>query len=92
MRSPLSFKIVSEWKRHRYNDVKSAVTSSLDAIDPNGLGVEQMDEHASADRFHEALKQLDPTDIKILSTMARVGPRNILEVSRVAGISFTTFL
>lgn len=34
--------------------------------------------------------ELDPTNIKILSTMASVGPRNLLEVSRLTGIPFTT--
>jgi DNA-binding Lrp family transcriptional regulator len=41
-------------------------------------------------RVREALKQLDPTNIEILSTMAKVGPRNLLEVSRLTGIPFTT--
>lgn len=40
--------------------------------------------------IHEVLKQLDPTNVKILSTMAKVGPRNLLEVSRLTGIPFTT--
>jgi DNA-binding Lrp family transcriptional regulator len=38
----------------------------------------------------EVSKQLDPTNIKILSTMAELGPRNLLEVSRLTGIPFTT--
>jgi DNA-binding Lrp family transcriptional regulator len=41
-------------------------------------------------RIREVLKQLDPTNIKILSTMATIGPRNLLEVSRLTGIPFTT--
>jgi len=44
----------------------------------------------TAGRVREALKQLDPTNIKILSTMARVGPRNLLEVSRLTGIPSAT--
>jgi DNA-binding Lrp family transcriptional regulator len=40
--------------------------------------------------IREVLRQLDPTNIKILSTMAKVGPRNLLEVSRLTGIPFTT--
>jgi len=40
--------------------------------------------------IREVLKQLDPTNVKILSTMAKVGPRNLLEVSRLTGIPFTT--
>jgi DNA-binding Lrp family transcriptional regulator len=40
--------------------------------------------------IREVSKQLDPTNIKILSTMAEVGPRNLLEVSRFTGIPFTT--
>lgn len=43
-----------------------------------------------AGKIREILKQLDPTNIKILSTMAKVGPRNLLEVSRLTGIPFTT--
>jgi DNA-binding Lrp family transcriptional regulator len=34
--------------------------------------------------------ELDPTNMKILSTMARIGPRNLIEVSRLTGIPFTT--
>ena len=50
-----------------------------------------MDEPTSAGRPREVLKQLDPTKaLKILSAMARVGPRNLLEVSQVTGIPFTT--
>jgi len=49
------------------------------------------DEYAfNAQRLREVLKQLDPTNIKILSTMMKVGPRNLLEVSRLTGIPFTT--
>ena len=44
----------------------------------------------SSKPIREVLKQLDPTNIKILSTMAEVGPRNILDVSRLTGIPFTT--
>jgi DNA-binding Lrp family transcriptional regulator len=40
--------------------------------------------------IREVSKQLDPTNIKILATMAKVGPRNLLEVSRETGIPFTT--
>jgi DNA-binding Lrp family transcriptional regulator len=40
--------------------------------------------------IREVSKQLDPTNIKILSTMAEAGPRNLLEVSRLTGIPFTT--
>jgi DNA-binding Lrp family transcriptional regulator len=40
--------------------------------------------------IREVSRQLDPTNIKILSTMAEVGPRNLLEVSRLTGIPFTT--
>jgi len=40
--------------------------------------------------IREVSKQLDPTNVKILSTMAEVGPRNLLEVSRLTGIPFTT--
>ncbi|MGP8069564.1 MAG: winged helix-turn-helix domain-containing protein [Candidatus Bathyarchaeia archaeon] len=40
--------------------------------------------------IREVSKQLDPTNITILSTMAEVGPRNLLEVSRLTGIPFTT--
>ena len=40
--------------------------------------------------IREVSKQLDPTNIKILSTMAEVGPRNLLEVSRLTGIPFNT--
>jgi len=40
--------------------------------------------------IREVLKQLDPTNIKILSTMAVVGPRNLLEISRITGVPFTT--
>ncbi|MGA2789406.1 MAG: winged helix-turn-helix transcriptional regulator [Candidatus Bathyarchaeia archaeon] len=38
----------------------------------------------------EIMKQLDPTNIKILSTMWETGPRNLLEVSRKTGIPFTS--
>jgi len=44
----------------------------------------------TAGRVRESLKQLDPTNIKILSTMANVGPRNLKEVSRLTGIPCTT--
>jgi DNA-binding Lrp family transcriptional regulator len=44
----------------------------------------------SGKSIREVLKQLDPTNIRILSTMAKVGPRNLLEVSRLTGIPFTT--
>jgi DNA-binding Lrp family transcriptional regulator len=40
--------------------------------------------------IREVSKQLDPTNIKILSTMAELGPRNLLDVSRLTGIPFTT--
>jgi len=53
--------------------------------------VRVLDEYAFNGRsFREVLKRLDPTNIKILSTMAKVGPRNLLEVSRSTGIPFTT--
>jgi DNA-binding Lrp family transcriptional regulator len=49
------------------------------------------DEYAFTSRsIREVFKQLDPTNIKILSTMAKVGPRNLLEVSRLTGIPVTT--
>ena len=35
-------------------------------------------------------KQLDPTNIEILSAMRKFGPRNLLEVSRRTGLPFTT--
>jgi len=38
----------------------------------------------------EISKQLDPTNIAIFSAMAKAGPRNLLEVSRLTGIPFTT--
>jgi DNA-binding Lrp family transcriptional regulator len=38
----------------------------------------------------EMAKQLDLTNIKILSAMWRYGPRNLLEVSRRTGIPFTS--
>jgi len=40
--------------------------------------------------IREVSKQLDPTNIKILSTMAQLGPRNLLDVARLTGIPFTT--
>jgi DNA-binding Lrp family transcriptional regulator len=40
--------------------------------------------------IREVSKQLDPTNIKILTMMARLGPRNLLEVSRQCGIPFRT--
>ena len=49
-----------------------------------------MDEPTFADRVREVPKMLDSTNIKILSTMARVGPRNLLEVSQLTGIRLTT--
>jgi DNA-binding Lrp family transcriptional regulator len=50
-----------------------------------------LDEYAFTGRsIREVLKQLDPTNIKILSTLAKVGPRNLLEVSRLTGIPVTT--
>ena len=53
--------------------------------------VRVFDEYAFTDReIREVSKQLDPTNIKILSTMAKVGPRNVLEVARLTGIPFTT--
>ena len=53
--------------------------------------VRVLDEYAFNGRFiREVLKQLDPTNIKILSAMAAVGPRNLLEVARLTGIPFTT--
>jgi DNA-binding Lrp family transcriptional regulator len=38
----------------------------------------------------ETGKQLDPTNIKILTAMWRYGPRNLLEVSRKTGLPFTS--
>jgi len=38
----------------------------------------------------ELSKQLDPTNIAIFTTMSRIGPRNLLDVSRETGIPFTT--
>jgi DNA-binding Lrp family transcriptional regulator len=53
--------------------------------------VRVFDEFAWNDKIiREVSKQLDPTNILILSTMAEVGPRNLLEVSRLTGIPFTT--
>lgn len=53
--------------------------------------VRVLDEHVSTSKsIREVLKHLDPTNIKILSTMAKVGPRNLLEVARLTGIPFTT--
>jgi len=53
--------------------------------------VRVFDEFAWNNRIiREVSKQLDPTNIMILSTMAEVGPRNLLEVSRLTGIPFTT--
>ncbi len=40
--------------------------------------------------IREIIKQLDRTNIKILSTMWKFGPRNLLEVSRRTGIPFTS--
>lgn len=40
--------------------------------------------------IREIAKQLDPTNIKILTAMWKFGPRNLLEVSRRTGIPFTT--
>jgi len=40
--------------------------------------------------IREVSKQLDPTNIKILTTMAKLGPRNLLDVARHCGIPFTT--
>jgi DNA-binding Lrp family transcriptional regulator len=52
--------------------------------------VRVFDDHAFGKRIREVSKQLDPTNIKILSTMAKVSPRNLLEVSRLTGIPVTT--
>jgi DNA-binding Lrp family transcriptional regulator len=38
----------------------------------------------------ETGKQLDPTNIKILTAMQKFGPRNLLEVSRKTGLPFTS--
>ena len=38
----------------------------------------------------ETQKQLDPTNIKILTAMWKHGPRNLLEISRRTGIPFTS--
>lgn len=40
--------------------------------------------------IREIIKQLDATNIKILSAMWKLGPRNLLEVSRQTGIPFTS--
>ena len=49
------------------------------------------DEYAFAGKsIREILRQLDQTNIRILSTMAKVGPRNLLEVARLTGLPFTT--
>jgi DNA-binding Lrp family transcriptional regulator len=40
--------------------------------------------------IREISKQLDSTNIKILTAMAEIGPRNLLEVSRRIGVPFTT--
>jgi DNA-binding Lrp family transcriptional regulator len=40
--------------------------------------------------IREITKQLDRTNVKILSTMWKYGPRNLLEVSRRTGIPFTS--
>lgn len=40
--------------------------------------------------LREISKQLDPTNVKILTTMAKLGPRNLLDVARHCGIPFTT--
>ena len=40
--------------------------------------------------IREIVKQLDDTNIKILMTMRKFGPRNLLEVSRRTGIPFTS--
>ncbi len=40
--------------------------------------------------IREIIKQLDRTNIKILSAMWKHGPRNLLEVSRRTGIPFTS--
>jgi len=41
-------------------------------------------------KIKEVAKQLDQTNIKILSTMSKYGPRNLLEVSRRTRIPFTS--
>lgn len=40
--------------------------------------------------IREIIKQLDQTNIKILTAMWKFGPRNLLEVSRRTGIPFTS--
>jgi DNA-binding Lrp family transcriptional regulator len=40
--------------------------------------------------LRETMKQLDQTNIRILSAMWKFGPRNLLEVSRRTGIPFTS--
>lgn len=40
--------------------------------------------------IRELTKQLDRTNVKILSAMCKYGPRNLLEVSRRTGIPFTS--
>ncbi|MGP8128226.1 MAG: winged helix-turn-helix transcriptional regulator [Candidatus Bathyarchaeia archaeon] len=41
-------------------------------------------------RIREIIKQLDRTNIRILTAMWKYGPRNLLEVSRRTGIPFTS--
>jgi len=51
-------------------------------------GIERMaDWHK---RVREIAKQLDRTNIRIISAMWKLGPRNLLEVSRRTGIPFTS--
>jgi len=40
----------------------------------------------------EVWKQLDPTNIAIFTAMAKLGPRNLQEVSRLTGIPYTTVI
>ncbi|HUK28815.1 MAG TPA: hypothetical protein VLV31_10355, partial [Candidatus Acidoferrales bacterium] len=40
--------------------------------------------------IREIIKQLDDTNVKILTAMWKYGPRNLLEVSRRTGIPFTS--
>jgi DNA-binding Lrp family transcriptional regulator len=68
----------------------------LDTIDSFKERVEKMlrTERVRLADWHkgirEIIKQLDRTNIKILSAMSRYGPRNLLEVSRRTGIPFTS--
>ena len=42
------------------------------------------------DSVRTITKQLDPTNVNILSTMSKVGPRNLLKTARKTGMPFTS--